>query len=85
MKTKKTQYMAIMSMFLAIQILLTVTPLGYLPIGPINATTMHIPVIIAGIALGKKAGAELGLVFGITSVLNATFRPTVTSFCFSPF
>lgn len=85
MKTKKTQYMAIMSMFLAIQILLTVTPLGYLPIGPISATTMHIPVIIAGIALGKEAGAELGLVFGITSVLNATFRPTVTSFCFSPF
>lgn len=85
MKSKKTQYMAIMSMFLAIQILLTVTPLGYLPIGPISATTMHIPVIIAGIALGKKAGAELGLVFGITSVLNATFRPTATSFCFSPF
>ena len=82
MKSKKTQYMSIMAMFLAIQIILVVTPLGYLPIGPISATTMHIPVIIAGIALGKKAGAQLGFVFGLT---NATFRPTLTSFCFSPF
>ena len=82
MKSKKTQYMSIMAMFLAIQIILVVTPLGYLPIGPISATTMHIPVIIA---LGKKAGAQLGFVFGLTSVLNATFRPTLTSFCFSPF
>lgn len=85
MKSKKTQYLSFMAMFLAIEIILVVTPLGYLPIGPINATTMHIPVIIAGIALGKKAGAQLGLVFGLTSVLNATFRPTITSFVFSPF
>lgn len=85
MKSKKTQYLSFMAMFLAIEIILVVTPLGYLPIGPINATTMHIPVIIAGIALGKKAGAQLGLVFGLTSVLNATFRPTITSFVFTPF
>lgn len=85
MRSKKTQYMSFMAMFLAIQIILVVTPLGYLPIGPISATTMHIPVIIAGISLGKKAGAQLGFVFGLTSVINATFRPTLTSFCFSPF
>lgn len=85
MKSKKTQYLSFMAMFLAIEIILVVTPLGYLPIGPINATTMHIPVIIAGIALGKKAGAQLGLVFGLTSVLNATFRPAITSFVFTPF
>ena len=32
---------------------------------------MHIPVIIAGIILGKKAGAELGFVFGLTSMIKA--------------
>ena len=85
MKTKKTQYMSFMALFLAIQVILVVTPLGYLPIGPISATTMHIPVIIAAILFGKKAGAQLGFVFGLTSVLNATFRPTVTSFLFTPF
>lgn len=85
MKSKKTQYMTFMAMFLAIEIILVVTPLGYIPIGPLSATTMHIPVIIAGITLGKKAGAQLGLVFGLTSLIRATLQPTVTSFCFSPF
>ena len=85
MKSKKTQYMTSMALFLAIEIILVVTPLGYIPIGPLNATTMHIPVIIAGIVLGKKAGAELGLVFGLTSLIKATIQPGITSFCFSPF
>lgn len=85
MKSKKTQYMTFMAMFLAIEIILVVTPLGYIPIGPLSATTMHIPVIIAGITLGKKAGAQLGLVFGLTSLIRATLQPTITSFCFSPF
>ena len=70
--------MTSMALFLAIEIILVVTPLGYIPIGPLNATTMHIPVIIAGIILGKKAGAELGFVFGLTSMIKATISPFVT-------
>lgn len=85
MKSEKTQYMTSMALFLAIEIILVVTPLGYIPIGPLNATTMHIPVIIAGIVLGKKAGSELGFVFGLTSLIKATIQPGITSFCFSPF
>ena len=85
MKSKKTQYMTSMALFLAIEIILVVTPLGYIPIGPLNATTMHIPVIIAGIVLGKKAGAELGFVFGFIFLIKATIQPGITSFCFSPF
>lgn len=85
MRSKKTQYMSFMAMFLAIEVILVLTPIGYLRIGPIDATIMHIPVIIAGIALGKKAGAQMGFVFGLTSMLNATFRPGLTSFCFTPF
>ena len=85
MRSKKTQQMTFMAMFLAIEIILVVTPLGYIPIGPLSATTMHIPVIIAGITLGKKAGAQLGFVFGLTSLIRATIQPGITSFCFSPF
>lgn len=85
MRSKKTQQMAFMAMFLAIEIILVVTPLGYIPIGPLSATTMHIPVIIAGITLGKKTGAQLGFVFGLTSLIRATIQPGITSFCFSPF
>ena len=36
---------------------------------------MHIPVIIAGIVLGKKAGAELGFVFGLTSLKDLPELP----------
>lgn len=85
MRNKKITEMAIMAMFLAIEIVLVLTPLGYLPIGPLNLTTMHIPVVVAGVIMGKKQGAQMGFVFGLTSLLNATFRPTITSFCFSPF
>lgn len=85
MKSKKTQYITFMAMFLAIEIMLVVTPLGYIPIGPLNTTTMHIPVIIAGIVISKEAGAQLGFVFGLTSLIKATLQPTITSFCFSPF
>ncbi|MCD7808636.1 MAG: ECF transporter S component [Erysipelotrichaceae bacterium] len=85
MNKTKTQNMTIFAMLLAIEIILVMTPLGYLPIGVLSITTMHIPVIIAGILLGKKEGAALGFVFGLTSMIRATLQPSITSFCFSPF
>lgn len=82
---KNTRKFVLTAMFLAILILLAVTPLGYINLGFINATTMHIPVIVASIILGPKLGAFLGGVFGITSILRNTFIPTPLSFAFSPF
>ena len=51
----------------------------------IKATTVHIPVIIGAILLGPLAGAILGGVFGICSMLSNTYAPTLLSFAFSPF
>lgn len=85
MKYKQTRFYAFMAMFLAVEVVLTFTPLGFLRIGPLSATTMHIPVIIAGIAFGMKAGIFTGTVFGLLSILNATMNPGITSFVFSPF
>ena len=59
--------------------------LGYIPLGVINATIIHIPVIIGAILLGPKYGAFLGFVFGMTSIIKNTFSPNLTSFVFSPF
>ena len=59
--------------------------LGYIPLGVTRATIIHLPVIIGGILLGPKKGAFLGGVFGLTSLINNTINPTVTSFTFSPF
>lgn len=86
MKNKKTKNLVLYAMFIAIEMLLVFIPfLGYIPIGPLRATTLHIPVIITGITLGKKGGSLIGLVFGLSSLFYNTISPTITSFVFSPF
>lgn len=85
MRNKKIRKMVVLSLFIAIELVLSATPLGYVPIGAIRATTLHIPVIVAGIVFGVQEGAIIGLVFGLTSLFNNTFSPTPASFLFSPF
>ncbi len=68
-----------------IMIVMAFTPLGYIPLPFMNATTMHIPVIIGACLLGPKTGAVLGGIFGLTSVVKATIQPNITSFVFTPF
>lgn len=85
-RSDKTFTTVLTAMFLAILLLLASVPfLGFIPLGPINATTMHIPVIIASIILGPKIGAFLGGCFGLISMIRATIIITPTSFLFSPF
>ena len=86
MKNKKTFDIVLTAFFLGIMILMSVVPfLGFIPIGPLNATILHVPVIIGSVILGPRLGAFLGTSFGIMSVVNATTRPGVLSFVFSPF
>jgi uncharacterized membrane protein len=70
-----------------IVVLATVPYVGYIkiPVLAVQATTIHIPVIVGSILLGWKAGAFLGGVFGLTSLIINTMEPGITSFCFSPF
>ncbi len=75
-----------LALFGAIIILIAFTPLiGYIPLGFTKATTIHIPVIIGSIILGPKRGAILGFIFGLTSLINNTLNPSLTSFVFTPF
>lgn len=83
--SKKTLGLVQIALFAAIIFVLAMVPgLGYIPLGVIRATTIHIPVIIGALVLGPKKGAALGGVFGLTSFINNTINPTVTSFVFSP-
>ncbi|MEI7883915.1 MAG: ECF transporter S component [Clostridia bacterium] len=82
MKTKK---LVQLSLFSAIILVLASTPLGYIPLGFMNATTIHIPVILGSILLGPQYGAFLGFIFGLSSLVKSTLEPTVTSFIFTPF
>ena len=83
--SRKIKNLTMFAFFLAIEVVLFVTPLGYLRIGVLSATLLHVPVIVCACTMGVKYGALMGLVFGITSVINATMAPTITSFAFSPF
>ena len=87
MKTKKhdTRWMVSVALMAAIVIVLANTPLGMIQLPIIKATTVHIPVILGAILLGPGAGAILGAVFGICSLISNTMAPTLLSFAFSPF
>ena len=76
------------ALFAALIVALSAMPfIGYIyiPILLVSITTIHIPVILGSILLGPKRGAVLGGVFGLTSLINNTLYPKVTSFVFSPF
>ena len=83
--SSQTRKLVTAAFLLAVIIIMAATPLGFLRIGVTALTIIHLPVIIGSILLGPAYGAFLGLAFGISSVLNATFAPDLTSFAFSPF
>ena len=67
-KTNKlsTRQIVVIGILGAITVVLGMTPLGFVPIGPLNATTMHIPVLIAAFIEGPVVGAFVGLIFGLS-------------------
>ena len=82
---KRVLDMTLAAIFTAIIIMMAAVPfLGYIPLGFMNATIIHVPVIIGAILLGPRYGAYFGLVFGMTSLIKATLTPNITSFCIQP-
>ena len=70
-KRLNVRKMAVIGVLSAISVMMSMIPfIGYIPIGPIKATIMHIPVII---------GAIIGLIFGLTSLWNALTQPVTVS------
>ena len=85
-RSQNIRYMTHLALLIALQIVLTVTPVGFFSFGGISITIVHIPVLIGAITLGVKAGAVLGGCFGISSMLVATMRaPSPADQIFSPF
>ena len=85
MKHETTYELVLTALFTAIIVIMAFTPLGYIPLIVINATIIHIPVILGALFLGPKKGAFLGFAFGFTSLINNTFKAaTASAFVFSP-
>ncbi|MDO5716944.1 MAG: ECF transporter S component [Tissierellia bacterium] len=78
----KTKKLVVSAVLISSMLVLGMTRLGFIPVGPVYATTLHIPVLIAAICFGRKMGLVLGAFFGIYSLVNAFVRPTAISFIF---
>ena len=72
-KTKRSSNykIALTGVFSALSVVLSFTPLGYIQIGLLAITIMHIPVILAIILAGLLPGISVGLVFGLSSLIRA--------------
>lgn len=68
-----TRKIAVAGMLGAFSVVLSMSPIGYIPIPflGIDATTMHIPVIIGAILGGPVVGTMVGIIFGVSSFLRA--------------
>jgi uncharacterized membrane protein len=77
-----TRQLAIIGMLSGVSVILGMTPLGFIPLPFMNATIMHVPVIIGAIIEGPVVGALVGLIFGIFSFIKAFSNPTPTAFLF---
>lgn len=63
-----------------ISVLLSLTPLGFITwFAGISMTILHVPVIIGAILEGPWVGAGVGLIFGVSSLIQAAVAPRAPS------
>lgn len=84
MRNKRTLEITTISIFAALIVVMATVPmLGFIQLGVVSLTIIHIPVLIGGIFGGKKVSISLGLVFGLSSFAIAWIRPSApTDFLF---
>lgn len=75
-RRKNILSIAIDAFFLAIILLMTYTAIGFIPLGVISITIIHVPVLIGAYLFGHKKGALYGLFFGLVSLLKAIESPS---------
>jgi len=70
MKNLRTLRLTELGLFSALIILMSFTPLGYFRTAGLEITLLCIPVAAGAALLGKKGGALLGGLFGVTSFIQ---------------
>lgn len=76
-KNKDLFDMTIISMLIALLMIQTFVPMfGYIPLGPIDVTVVHITVILSAVLFGQRTGLLIGTIWGALSMLRAFMQPT---------
>lgn len=76
-KNSSAYRISILALFCAIIIIQNFVPLfGYIPVGPLDLTTIHITVIVAALVLGPRDGTIVGTVWGLITFVRAFVAPT---------
>lgn len=71
MKHEQMRGFVLTALFIALILLLGLTPIGMIPLGFINISVLAVPVVIGTLVLGLKRGMLLGFCFGLISALSA--------------
>ena len=83
MRNKRIMRIVFDAMFLAIIAVMTFVPyVGYIQIGLISFTLIHLPVLIGAALFGWKRGLMYGIFLGLGSLIKATTYPGTIDFLF---
>ena len=87
MYRKTIFYVSFYALFLALFVIFSYVPyIGYITVGPISFTTMHILVLVGALLFGKWTGAVFGLFMGVLSLLVSLQHPGNINYLFlNPF
>lgn len=76
MRNEKIRKITVDAMFLAIMTIMTFVPyIGFIPLGAISITLMHVIVLVGAAYGGTLRGLLYGFFFGILSLLKAVISP----------
>ena len=82
-KKSNARVIAEYAIFIAVILVMKLTGLSSIPVGPLKMTLTMIPIAIGAMLLGPVGGAILGFVFGLTSLYDAISGTSVmTGFFF---
>lgn len=72
-----TRRLALTGAFAALVIVLGITKLGFITIGPtVSITILHVPVILIVMLSGLPEGLFVGATFGLLSLIQASMNPS---------
>lgn len=76
-KLADPKYLAPLALLVAIELVMKMTGLGSVPVGPLYMSFLTVPIAIGAIILGPTAGGILGAVFGAVSFKDAVTGASV--------